>query len=85
MKYITDYHIHTTFSDGKATPEDYIAPAIEKGISEIGFSEHLALFKEDQDWLMNPGNVIAYLDYIDKLKNRTEKIIIRKGLEVVLS
>ncbi|HOB82841.1 MAG TPA: histidinol-phosphatase [Bacteroidales bacterium] len=82
MKYITDYHIHTTFSDGKATPEDYIAPAIEKGISEIGFSEHLALFKEDQDWLMNPGNVIAYLDYIDKLKNRTEKIIIRKGLEV---
>ncbi|HBE40795.1 MAG TPA: histidinol phosphate phosphatase, partial [Bacteroidales bacterium] len=57
MHYRTDYHIHTTFSDGKALPEEYIAPAIAAGISELGFSEHLSLYKEDQDWVMNPENV----------------------------
>ena len=82
MHYLTDYHIHTTFSDGKAAPEDYIAPAIERGISEIGFSEHLALFKENQDWVLKPENVAAYLLTIENLKNTTEKLIIRKGLEV---
>ena len=82
MHYITDYHIHTTFSDGKAAPEDYIAPAIAKGISEIGFSEHLALFKDNQDWVLKPENVDTYLENIENLKNTTEKLIIRKGLEV---
>lgn len=36
MVYRTDYHIHTTFSDGKAAPEEYIAPALSAGISELG-------------------------------------------------
>jgi histidinol-phosphatase (PHP family) len=82
MSYKTDYHIHTTFSDGKAAPEEYIAPAIAAGISEIGFSEHLALFTENQDWVMNPGNVDKYLEYIDNLRKKTRNIIIRSGLEV---
>lgn len=82
MLYKTDYHIHTTFSDGKAAPEEYIAPAIDAGISELGFSEHLSLFNEDQDWVMNPANVGKYLEYIDNLKKETNNIIIRTGLEV---
>ena len=82
MIYKTDYHIHTTFSDGKSAPEDYIAPAVAAGIKEIGFSEHLSLFKEDQAWVMNPSNVRIYLDYISKLKERTNDIEIRTGLEI---
>ena len=45
MIYRTDYHIHSSFSDGRAAPEDYIAPAIAAGLKEIGFSEHLTLFQ----------------------------------------
>ncbi len=82
MSYKTDYHIHTTFSDGKAAPEEYIAPAIAADISEIGFSEHLSLFSENQDWVMNPEHMDKYLDYIDNLRNKTNNIIIRSGLEV---
>lgn len=82
MHYISDYHIHTVFSDGKADPEEYIAPAIASGISEIGFSEHLSLYKEDQDWVMNPGNVNNYINYIDNIRKNSGDIIIRTGLEV---
>jgi histidinol-phosphatase (PHP family) len=82
MVYRTDYHIHTTFSDGKAAPEEYIATAISAGISELGFSEHISLFREDQTWCMNPGNVATYIEYIDNLGRNTNDIIIKTGLEV---
>ena len=82
MHYKTDYHIHTKYSDGKGMPEEYIEPAIAAGISEIGFSEHLDLFKENHDWIMNPQNVGTYLEYLDNLKRKTDKLIIKKGLEV---
>jgi len=82
MIYKTDYHIHTTFSDGKAAPEDYINPAVSAGISEIGFSEHLSLFKENQDWCIDPENVTAYIEHINTLKQNTNNILIKTGLEV---
>lgn len=82
MIYRTDYHIHTTFSDGKATPEEYLPAATAAGLSEIGFSEHLSLFKENQEWCMDPSDVPAYIEYIGKLKRKTEGLIIRTGLEI---
>ncbi len=85
MAYKTDYHIHTSFSDGKAAPEDYIPAAISAGISEIGFSEHLSLFRENQDWVMNPDNAQEYVNYIGSLKNKSNGIIIKTGMEVDFS
>jgi histidinol phosphatase-like PHP family hydrolase len=64
MIYRTDYNIHTTFSDGKSAPEDFISPALTADISEIGFSEYLSLFRKEQDWCMNPGNVSKYTLFI---------------------
>jgi histidinol-phosphatase (PHP family) len=82
MIFKTDYHIHTKFSDGRSAPEYYIAPAIAAGIKEIGFSEHLSLFKEDQDWVMNPENVSGFIDHIGVLAKSTGNIMIRTGLEI---
>jgi histidinol-phosphatase (PHP family) len=82
MVYKTDYHIHSLYSDGRSVPEDYIAPAIEKGLKELGFSEHLTLFKEKQDWNMNPENISIYLNHIETLRNKTSEIRIKTGLEV---
>lgn len=39
-KMLSDFHIHTTFCDGKNTPEEMVCAAIEKGFSAIGFSGH---------------------------------------------
>jgi histidinol-phosphatase (PHP family) len=82
MIYKTDYHIHSSYSDGRSTPEDYIAPAITAGISEIGFSEHLTLFKDLEDWNMNPVNILPYINHIETLRNNVKNIIIKTGLEV---
>jgi histidinol-phosphatase (PHP family) len=82
MVYRTDYHMHSWFSDGRSAPEDYIAPAIAEGIKEIGFSEHLTLFKESLDWSMNISDVTAYLNHIKTLRENVKTIIIKTGLEV---
>jgi len=82
MIYRTDYHIHTTFSDGKAPPEDYLAAARIAGISEIGFSEHLSLFREDQEWCMDPANVSGYIEFIKELRKSTDGLIIKTSLEI---
>jgi histidinol-phosphatase (PHP family) len=80
--YKTDYHIHSCFSDGKAPPVEYIAPALLAELKEIGFSEHLTLFKEQQDWSMNIANIPEYLTHIRHLRNIEKNIIIKTGLEV---
>lgn len=82
MLYKTDYHIHSTFSDGKASPEENIVQAIGAGINEIGFSEHLNLFVANQQWCMDPGRTPDYISYIRKLKNKYPGIKIKTGLEV---
>lgn len=35
-----DYHSHTIYSDGKATPEESVLAAREKGLKGIGITEH---------------------------------------------
>jgi histidinol-phosphatase (PHP family) len=80
--YRTDYHIHSSFSDGRAAPEDYIAPALAAGLDEIGFSEHLTLFRESLDWSMNASDVGLYLKHINNLSRNVTSIKVRKGLEV---
>jgi len=82
MIYKTDYHMHSNYSDGRASPEDYIAPALKAGLSEIGFSEHLTLFKEPEDWNMNPANISSYINHIETLKKNSRNIKIKTGLEV---
>lgn len=40
MKF-SNYHQHSTFSDGKHTPEEIVCSAINFGMENIGFSDHL--------------------------------------------
>jgi histidinol-phosphatase (PHP family) len=82
MIYKTDYHVHTWFSDGRAAPEDYIAPAIAAGLKEIGFSEHLTMFRGKLDWSMNTSQVEPYISAIKTLRDSVNDIIVRTGLEV---
>lgn len=82
MVYRTDYHIHSTHSDGRSDPEAYIGPAIAAGLNEIGFSDHLTLFLDQQEWNMNPAAVHEYVNQIRDLKEKTTGIIVRTGLEV---
>jgi histidinol-phosphatase (PHP family) len=82
MIYRTDYHIHTMYSDGKAEPEDYIVPAISAGIKELGFSEHINLFVDNQMWCMDPGRISDYISHLSRLREAVSNIQIRIGLEI---
>jgi histidinol-phosphatase (PHP family) len=82
MIYRTDYHMHTTFSDGRSAPEDYIIQALAAGLSEIGFSEHLTLFREQEEWNMKPEKISEYINHIAGLSSKTKEINIKTGLEV---
>ena len=82
MIYKTDYHMHSVYSDGRSIPEDYIAPAIAAGLSEIGFSEHLTLFRGPEDWNLKPGNLDLYIKHIENLRENTKDLKVKTGLEV---
>ncbi len=74
--------MHSSFSDGRSAPEEYISPALLAGLCEIGFSEHLTLFKDPQDWNMNPINISPYINHMEALREKTKNIKIKIGLEV---
>jgi histidinol-phosphatase (PHP family) len=82
MIYKTDYHIHTIYSDGKASPEEYIESAKAAGIREIGFSEHLNLVVQNQEWCLDPERVPEYISHIKSIAKKEKNIEIRTGLEV---
>jgi len=82
MIYRTDYHIHSTYSDGRSAPEEYIAPAVAAGLSEIGFSEHLNLFSDEDGCVMDPVEMPVYLKNIETIRNSTSLIRVKTGLEV---
>lgn len=80
--YRTDYHIHSTFSDGRSAPEEYVVAARDAGLKEIGFSEHITPFMPKQKWNMDPSGINRYVEYISRLRESTRDLNIKIGLEV---
>lgn len=76
-----DYHVHTTFSDGKYSAEEMVKAAIGLGMTEIGFSDHSHL-SMDVDWTMKREDYDSYRREIRRLKeNYADKISILCGIE----
>jgi histidinol-phosphatase (PHP family) len=82
MIYKTDYHIHTTYSDGREGPEACIAAALKNGLSEIGFSDHLTPSGGHMKWSMDHDRLPAYAEHILRLKKQFPEIAVRMGIEL---
>lgn len=67
MTYKSNYHTHTTFCDGKDTPETMVKTALEKGIVSLGFSAH-SLYPYAAVWHLPVKNFDAYVNEINRLK-----------------
>jgi len=74
-----DYHIHTTFSDGRSSHEDYIEAAVEKKLDEIGFSDHVCL--REVDWAMKLSDAPAMVKKVTNLKKES-RISVKLGVEM---
>lgn len=74
-------HTHTTFCDGKDTPEEMVLQAISLGCTELGFSEHSHV-PFDRSGGMAAGAKPAYQAEIRRLQAKYgDKIRIYLGVE----
>ena len=64
-----DFHVHTTFCDGKNTAEEMVQGALAKGIRVLGFSGHAPLPFE-RGWWVGEDAIEAYRAEIFRLKEK---------------
>lgn len=64
-----DLHVHTTFSDGRNTPEEMVMAAIAKGMDTIGFSDH-SYTAFDTAYCIPKEQIPAYRAEIAALKEK---------------
>ena len=77
----SDLHTHTTFSDGKNTPEEMVLSAIEKGLKTIGISDH-SVTAFDSSYCLKAEQISNYIKEIERLKEKyRDKIEVLCGIE----
>lgn len=78
---LSNLHTHTTYCDGKNTPEEMVKSAVSLGFSSLGFSGH-AYTPHDYTYCMNEEKTLKYIDEINDLKEKyKDKIEIYLGIE----
>ncbi len=74
-------HTHTTFCDGKHTPEEMLKAACDLGLKCIGFSGHS--YVDIDDFGIKPYNLGYYISEIDRLKRvYANRIDVLCGIEL---
>lgn len=77
----TNYHTHSTFCDGRDTPEQIVKEAVAKGFGSIGFSGH-SLYPFAAGWHIKPDDFQRYAQEIRRLKEAyRDRIEILCGFE----
>ncbi|MBQ3235273.1 MAG: histidinol-phosphatase HisJ family protein [Clostridia bacterium] len=78
---LRDFHLHTTYCDGKSTPLEVVLSAIEKGVKTLGITTHCYTPFHIYGNL-SPSSVYEFANEINALKARfKDKIDIYCGIE----
>ena len=78
---LSDFHMHTSFCDGKDTAEEMVLAAIDKGLSMVGICTHSYL-DYDLSYCIPRSKIGDYLKTISALKRKyKDKIKILCGVE----
>ena len=76
-----DFHVHTTWCDGKDDAETIVRRALELGMTRLGFSGH-AHTPCDESYCMSPEETRAYRAQIEALRVKyADRLIILCGVE----
>ena len=76
-----DYHMHTFLSDGKDSHEDMISGATFRGLSEIGFSDHIC--HKPVGWAMPMENIPYMVSRINAVRSEENlPVNVKFGVEV---
>ena len=80
MSGLSNYHTHTSYCDGKDSPEELVLEAIRLGCPELGFSGHS--YADFDDCCMTREGTEAYIREIHALQEvYRDRIRIRLGIE----
>ena len=78
---IQNLHTHTSFCDGKNSPEEMVRAALSLGMDALGFSGHGPSSAPD-DAAMDPSSAVAYREEILRLREEyAGKVDIFLGIE----
>lgn len=73
-------HTHTSYSDGRNSPESMVLAALEYGCPGVGFSDHSHI--PGEDWTMTPAATESYKREIRALAEKySDRIKILLGIE----
>ncbi len=78
-------HTHTTFCDGKNTPEEMVLSAVKLGCQTLGFSGHAPASElwGHESWCMNADTLQTYWNEIQSLKDKyRDSVEILCGVEL---
>ncbi|REB06454.1 PHP domain-containing protein [Sporosarcina sp. BI001-red] len=78
-----DYHMHTSFSaDCEVLPEEMVRASIQKGLTEICFTDHVDYDYPDKNFIFD-FNQQAYKESITHLQDRFgNEIRVKRGVEI---
>jgi len=78
---LVDYHMHSLLSDGKNSYEEMVKAAIDSGLEEVGFSDHVCL--KPVDWAVMPVDIPVMTEQILELRDKySAQIKVRYGIEM---
>jgi histidinol-phosphatase (PHP family) len=79
-----DLHMHTPLCrHATGEPVDYARRAVELGFTEIGFSDHSPMRRDDfDDWRMRFDQLGEYVEKVRKAQKDFPRLMIRLALEV---
>ncbi|MGD0350466.1 MAG: histidinol-phosphatase HisJ family protein [Verrucomicrobiota bacterium] len=84
MKWPADYHLHTPLCrHATGEPGEYAARAVALGLTEIGFSDHAPMPRDDfDDWRMRAEQLDEYVAKVRQAQKDFPQLTIRLALEV---
>ena len=84
MSLPADYHMHTPLCrHAVGEPVEYAAHAVALGLTEIGFTDHSPMRRDDFDnWRMRADQLEEYVEKVRRAQREFPQLIIRLGLEV---
>jgi histidinol-phosphatase (PHP family) len=79
---LSDYHLHTPLCrHATGWPVEYARAAAERGLSEIGFSDHNPMPEYFDDWRMLIDELPRYFEAVEEARREFPGLTIRLGLE----
>jgi histidinol-phosphatase (PHP family) len=84
MPFPADYHMHTPLCrHAQGEPSEFAAQAVRLGLTEIGFSDHNPMVRDDfDDWRMKDAELEIYIDKVEHARREHPSLMIKLALEV---